>query len=168
MNGMMIVNQKYPFPLKIPSIRANDIQDERTKELVRKMEEEIGLIDVLQPQSSRLFLIKEKHTLFWNPMWEGYALIGKVSMENWIVKISISSSQTHYDIAYYLFFKKPLLQSILLVNWLLHVYDYFETGGKDSAMVTCQYCQKRFHWLDGSGDYYIRWSRLKEKSCGCY
>lgn len=162
----MNVQGNHPFSLVFPYMRKERIMDEQTNEYITKIEQSFGLTNILHTWEPSLFSVVEHFPLFWNPTCKGTALIGKQKNE-WVAHISLeTSSGVSYDMARYIYTKKPNADIIMQTNVLNQLYMYLQAN-QQSLSTTCQECGRHFHWLELEGDLYVKWEHLKERSCGC-
>lgn len=162
----MDLQGNHPFSLVFPYMRKERIMDEETNEYITETEQSFGLINILHTWEPSLFSVVEHFPLFWNATCKGTALVGKQKSE-WIAQISLETKGgVAYDVARYVFTKKPNAETIMQTNILNQLYMYLQTNHQ-SLSIACKDCGKEFRWLELEGDLHVKWEHLKERSCGC-
>lgn len=159
-------SKKMIFALLYPRKKHHLHMDQKTKDYLYSIEQQIGLIDIISKWDNALLSVEYRYPLFWNPTCEGHAHVGKKG-DYWISQVSIVSEGIQHDIVRYLFESLPEPEDVLIANKLNQIYAHFRSQQAPISTIPCRQCGDHFHWIDQKGNLEDKWVSFQEQYCGC-
>lgn len=169
--GCLITNGKELgialFPEHWESIKHIYEPDKRTESYLRKVRDNIGLIEIKHGWDGIKFEVLDQYSIWANLTGSGMVDVGKDDKNQWIAEYSLRTDIDDYVIVDYVFKNKPSRRNIMIAKLLEDIETYFTSKGWDKHEFRCWECGKKQHWLDIPGSIEEKWSNFKDSYCGC-
>lgn len=165
-------NEIHPTPKRMivallyPAKRHHKNMDQKTRDFLHKIEQQIHLEDILYDWENSLLEVECRLSLFWNPACEGYAHIGRKG-SHWLAQVSLLADGVQYDMVRYVFSFFPKAEDILTANTLNQIYAFYRSQTVKVSEIPCVKCGTFFHWIEQGGTLEYKWVSLQEQYCGC-